>query len=126
MTTNTAEKKRILLVEDDEGSSRYIETLLHDRWDLTTAFWAEDAWDILQTQPIDLVLMDISLPGDENGLDLTKRIRRESTNPDIPIIAVTAHAYASDRVNCLTAGCQEYISKPFDKDAFFSLIERFI
>jgi len=126
MTNKSPEIKRILLVEDDEGSARYIETLLQDRWDLTVAFWAEDAWDILQTQHIDLILMDISLPGDENGLDLTRRIRRESVNTSIPIIAVTAHAYARDRENCLMAGCQEYISKPFDRDAFFSLIERFV
>ena len=59
--------------------------------------------------------MDISLAGGQTGIELTQEIRRSPEHLDIPIIAVTAHAYDHDRDSCLDAGCDEFVRKPIDK-----------
>lgn len=117
-------RKNILVVEDDEQSTRFIQVLLQNNYTIHNATWAEAAWDILQHEPIDLVLMDISLPGDENGLELTRRIRASERLRALPVIVVTAHAFPRDRENSLAAGCNEYISKPFERTQLLDAVQR--
>lgn len=124
--TNDAVKKQILVVEDDEQSTRYLQVLLEQEYAVRSATWAETAWQILQEVHIDLVLMDISLPGEENGLELTRRIRASKELHSLPVIAVTAHAFPRDRENSLEAGCNEYISKPFERTHLLSTVQRYI
>jgi len=129
MTDSTVEaspKKRILIVEDDEQSRRYVEVLLGKEYELHAASWAAPAWEMLNSMNIDLVLMDISLPGEENGLELTRRIRADEDLGQIPVIALTAHAFPRDRENSLNAGCNDYISKPFDRQTLIDTIRRYI
>jgi len=60
-----------------------------------------------------LILMDMSLPG-MNGFDATRRLKHDPLTTAIPIIAVTAHAFAKDRAAALSAGCISFMSKPID------------
>ncbi|MBE0645778.1 MAG: response regulator [Bacteroidetes bacterium] len=124
--SNDAVKKQILVVEDDEQSTRYIQVLLANTYAVRNATWAEAAWRILQENHIDLVLMDISLPGEENGLELTRRIRASEQLHALPVIAVTAHAFPRDRENSLAAGCNEYISKPFERGLLLTTVQRYL
>lgn len=117
-------QKNILVVEDDEQSARFIQVLLQDNYTIHNAAWAEAAWDILEHTPIDLVLMDISLPGEENGLALTRRIRASVRFGGLPVIVVTAHAFPRDRENSLAAGCNDYISKPFERTQLLAAVQR--
>ncbi len=106
-------KKAILVVEDDEQSQKYMRILLSREFAVHIAATGEQAWGILMSEPIDLVLMDLSLRNGEDGLQITKRIRSSGKRPDIPIIALTAHAFPEDRRRSLDAGCNDYVSKPF-------------
>jgi CheY-like chemotaxis protein len=67
--------------------------------------------------------MDINLGLGMNGIEATKRIRKIPGFESIPIVAVTAYAMAGDRETFLNIGCTHYISKPFTKREFISLIE---
>jgi CheY-like chemotaxis protein len=71
-------------------------------------------------------VMDISLHGGENGLDLTRRIRADARFGRLPVIAVTAHAFPRDRDNSLAAGCDDYLSKPFRRNELRELIARLL
>ena len=97
----------------DEETQEYMASLLAREYNLRIASTAEYAWNIMDSTTIDLVLMDLSLQGDEDGISLTKRIRRDQRFGAIPIIAVTAHAFPKDRIQSLEAGCNAYFSKPF-------------
>ena len=83
-----------------------------------------DALDALEKERFDLVLMDVQMPK-MGGLEATKRVREsEKEGERVPIIAMTAHAMKGDREMCLSAGMDDYVSKPIKADELFSVIER--
>ncbi len=119
-------RKSILVVEDDEQSQKYMRILLSREYEVHIAAAGQKAWDVLEEHSIDLVLMDLSLRDGEDGLQITKRIREDSRFRDIPIIALTAHAFPEDRKRSLEAGCSDYVSKPFQWVHLKSVMEKFI
>lgn len=116
--------KNILMVEDDPVNMRFLAVLLlKTNAHLLYAADGEEAVEMVQKNPVDIVLMDMNLPV-MNGYEATRRIR--SLMPDLPVIAQTAHALSGDRKECLEAGCNEYLAKPIDKNLLYSMIEMFL
>lgn len=109
---NSAIRRGVLIVEDDPHSQLYFKKLLVDLFDVTAVVSAREAWDLIHNNSYDLVLMDISLSGGEDGLSLTRRLRSEVAYKQLPILAVTAYAFPEDRQKALNAGCSDYLSKP--------------
>ena len=70
----------------------------------------------------DLILMDISLP-DMSGWEVTRRLKADPSTFAIPVIALTAHALANDRVDALAAGCDDFDTKPVDLTRLIAKIE---
>jgi CheY-like chemotaxis protein len=119
---NAFEGRNILLAEDDVRNifalSHVIEPLGAK---LQIARNGREALDLLETEPeVDLVLMDIMMP-EMDGLTAMAEIRRNPRFAHLPIIALTAKAMANDRVRCLEAGADDYISKPIDVDKLVAL-----
>lgn len=116
--------KNILMVEDDPVNMRFLAVLLlKTNAKLLYAANGEEAVEMVQKNPVDIVLMDMNLPI-MNGYEATRRIR--SLMPDLPVIAQTAHALSGDRKECIEAGCNEYLAKPIDKNRLYSMIEMFL
>ena len=90
----------------------------HLGFELVLASNASDGLLLLATHP-NVILVDISLP-DLDGLMLVRSIRNEM--PNVPIVAVTAHAMPDDRERCLSAGCNEYVTKPFGWELMLNLL----
>lgn len=80
----------------------------------------------LENNKVDLILMDISLQGSKNGLEITKELKASKEYKHIPIIAATAHALERDQIAALEAGCDDYVAKPFSRDLLLEKIENFI
>ncbi|MDX9757768.1 MAG: response regulator [Bacteroidota bacterium] len=120
------QKKSILVVEDDEQSQKYMRILLSREFNVSIAAGSAQAWEILQSQQIDLILMDLSLHDGDDGLKITRGIRERGPDPNIPIIALTAHAFPEDRKRSLEAGCNDYVSKPFQWVHLRSVIEKYL
>ena len=101
---------RILTVEDDERIRTAVKMALEDEgWIVEEADNGEDALDIFNRHPTDVVLIDIMLPGID-GFEVCRSIRRAS---DVPIVMVTARADTHDVVAGLEAGADDYLTKPF-------------
>lgn len=78
---------------------------------------AQEAFEVLNVERFDLILMDVQLP-DLDGLEATKRLKANSATRHIPVVAVTSYAMTGDRERALEAGCCEYITKPINKSTF--------
>ena len=101
---------RILTVEDDERIRTAVRMALEDEgWDVVEAESGEQAVDAFTSQPADVVLIDLMLPG-MDGFELCRTIRR---NSDVPILMVTARTDTHDVVAGLEAGADDYVTKPF-------------
>lgn len=122
----TDEKKTVLVVEDDEQSQRYMRILLGRNFNVLVAGNGSEAIQILDRNTVDLVLMDLSLRNGEDGLQVTAKIRAQEKTAHIPIIALTAHAFPEDRKQSLEAGCNEYVSKPFQWHDLHMIMDRLI
>jgi len=110
------QKKRLILVAEDELSNYLLlETLLEPYpYQIIHVTDGKAALDECLNKPdIELVLMDIKMPV-MNGLEATRLIKKE--RPDLPVIAITAHALEGDREKVLDAGCDEYITKPIRRE----------
>lgn len=109
------EEARVLLVEDNEINQKIVLLSLNKKvLQIDVADNGKIALEMFGQKQYDIILMDIMMPV-MDGLTATKKIREiESTNKShIPIITITANALAGDRDNCLAAGADDYISKPF-------------
>lgn len=108
-------KKTILVVDDDVRNTFAVVSYLEIyEMNILTAESGLDALEKLQQHPgIDMVLMDIMMPG-MDGYEAMRRIRRNTHTANLPVIAVTAQAMKGDREKCFEAGASEYVSKPID------------
>jgi signal transduction histidine kinase len=116
---------KILIVEDDVASSQLLAILVNDFGkEIINVKTGEEAINACLNNPdIDLVLMDIQMPG-MNGYEATKQIR--GFNKEVIIIAQTAFALAGDKEKSIESGCNDYISKPIKKTELESLIQKYI
>ena len=122
--TSPIKKLKILIVEDDETSNLFLNTILKEqKTEIICATTGTEAIKLCRENPdLDLILMDIKMP-DMDGYEATKQIRE--FNKDVVIIAQTAHGLAGDREKAMVAGCNEHIPKPIEKKKLLSLIEQY-
>ncbi len=117
-------KPKIAVVEDNPDNRLLVEALLDDLYEITEFETGAEAVAGLEAAQPDLVLLDISLP-EMDGTDVLKWLRAESSIRDVPVIALTAHAMAGDREKFISAGFNDYVTKPIvDEDVLLGAIER--
>ena len=115
-------EKKILLVEDNPVNRRLAEFLLRSQgYDVRAAATGVEAFEMLERERPDLIVMDIQLPG-MDGLEVTRKLKEQPATADIPVIAVTSYAMKGDREKALAAGCAGYVTKPIDKNIFIQEI----
>ena len=114
---------KILIAEDDETSGMLTSITIRDcSKEILEAGTGIEAVEICRKNPdIDLILMDIQMPG-LNGHEATRRIRQ--FNKEVVIIALTAFGLSGDRENAIAAGCNDYIAKPINRDKLLALIRK--
>jgi two-component system cell cycle response regulator DivK len=114
---------RILLVEDNEMNRDMLSRRLQRRgYEVLMAVDGQEGVDLARTEAPDLILMDMSLPV-LDGWEATGQIKAAPETQAIPIIALTAHAMAGDRERAMTAGCDDYDTKPIELPRLLEKIE---
>ncbi len=117
---------RLLLVDDSEENRTLINLFFkRHRLQIDHASSATQAYQLIQQNEYDLILMDIQMP-DIDGLEATRHIREiESSDHPNYIVACTAHAFTEDVERACDAGCNAHITKPIKKELIFHTIESF-
>ena len=117
---------RILLAEDNETNRMMAKEMLHIAgYEVATAANGREAVSMALAPEagFDLILMDIQM-SEMDGIEATLRIRAEGQR--LPILAMTAHALEHERLRCLESGMNDHIPKPFEPEAFYATLERWI
>jgi DNA-binding response OmpR family regulator len=111
--------KKILIVEDEEKISRFLELELnHEGYDVAQAFDGKKALDLLENNTYDLVILDVMLPK-LNGMAVLRRLRKFSS---VPVIMLTAKDDTMDKVMGLDSGADDYLTKPFEIEELLARI----
>lgn len=109
--------KKILVVEDDEDIHNLIKSILEkERYEIISAYSGTEALLLIENNDIDLILLDLMLPG-LTGEELIKKLT------DIPIIVISAKISSEDKVNVLSGGANDYITKPFDANELLARVK---
>ena len=120
--------KNILIVDDDSRNIFTLTSTLEDNGaEVYSAFNGQEAIEVLETEDVkfDLILMDIMMPV-MDGLTAIQKIKSNDNFKDISIIALTAKTAPKDKQMCLDAGADEYLAKPIEFNALFSMIRAWI
>lgn len=117
---------RVLIVEDNELNRDMLSRRLQRRgYDILVATDGEQGVELARSEPVDVVLMDMSLPG-LDGWEATKLLKADAATAKLPVIALTAHAMSSDREKAMESGCDDYDTKPVDLVRLLGKIENWL
>ena len=116
------DRKTILIAEDISSNYLLLSAMLCKHYNLLHAMNGQQAVEMAKNYRIDLLLMDMKMPV-MDGLTATVEIRK--FNKELPIVALTAHAFDSDRAAALEAGCNDYLAKPVDKARLMSVLRKY-
>ena len=115
--------KKILIAEDNDSNFILMTYILKKYYLFDRAKNGQEAVEMVDKFDYDVVLMDIKMPI-MDGLEATKRIKEK--HPDLPVIALTANAFDSDRQLAIEAGCDDFLSKPVSSEICVKTIDKFL
>jgi len=116
---------KILIIEDNASNMKLVTNILKmSGYKVFQAGDAETGIAMVKDKAPDLILMDVQLPG-MDGLAASRLLKDDEATKHIPIIAMTAFAMKGDMEKAKEAGCNEYISKPFNYQQFLELVKTF-
>ena len=115
--------KKILIAEDNDSNFILMTYILKKYYQYDRARNGQEAVEMVEKSEYDIVLMDIKMPV-MDGLEATKAIKEKF--PELPVVALTANAFDSDRQLAVEAGCDDFLSKPVSSDLCLKTIKRFV
>ena len=115
--------KKILIAEDNDSNYILMTYILKKYYQFERAKNGQEAVEKVEKDSFDIVLMDIKMPI-MDGLEATKTIK--AIRPELPIVALTANAFDSDRQLAMDAGCDDFLSKPVSSELCLKTIKKFL
>jgi DNA-binding NarL/FixJ family response regulator len=114
---------KLLLVDDEPGLREAVEAYLEDEgFTVDVASNANEGWELIQQETPDLVITDIMMP-QVDGYQFLDKLRDDPRYKGLPVIFLTAKGMTSDRIKGYEAGCDGYLSKPFDPDELVAMVK---
>ena len=122
-----SENKQLLLVDDEPGIRESVQAYLEDNdgWNVAAASNADEAWQNIESETPDLIISDIMMPK-VNGYEFLARLREDPRYRSIPVVFLTARGMTSDRIQGYEAGCDAYLSKPFDPEELEAIVKNLL
>ena len=117
---------RLLLVDDEPGLREAVQAYLEDSgFTVQVASNARDGWELLQQISPDLVISDVMMP-QVDGYQFLKQMRGDERFQALPVVFLTAKGMTTDRIQGYQAGCDAYLSKPFDPDELVAIVSNLL
>jgi len=122
MSAETKSKPRLLVVEDDYENQKFLEIFLKRKFEIEICDSSETFYKLLEQNDFDIILMDISLRGKKDGLQLTKELREKDKYKSVPVVALSAHAFQKDKENAYQAGVDMFLTKPIQNEVLMDTL----
>ncbi len=116
------QKPKLLIVEDDYENQKFLQLFLKKKFAVDICDSAETFYAKMKEKDFDLILMDISLRGKKDGLQLTQELRQSEDKKNIAIVGLSAHAFQKDKDNAYRAGVDVFITKPVQNDVLMEAL----
>ena len=118
---------KTILVVDDSASMRQVVSMALKQagHEVIEACDGKDALAKLDGRKFNLIISDVNMPN-LDGIDATRRIRALPDGAGVPILAMTANAFAEDKVRCFEAGMNDFLAKPIDPEALFAILAKWL
>ena len=122
-----SQMNKILLVDDEPGVRESVQAYLeYDAdWKVDLASNANEAWELLQQETPDLIISDIMMP-QVDGYQFLQKLREDPRFKHLPVVFLTARGMTSDRIQGYQAGCDAYLSKPFDPEELEAIVKNLL
>ncbi|MFQ6605969.1 MAG: response regulator [Fidelibacterota bacterium] len=118
--------KYILIVEDDPSNQKFFHYALNRYFDICLADSFETALDQLNEKNVEVIILDLAIHGEKDGLELTRHLRASEKWNVVPILAVTAHVMKYNKEDVLRAGCNMFFTKPIDIKELSMIIHQYL
>lgn len=123
---STSGQRRILVVDDEPHIRRVLSAILGSQgYDVRTARDGMEGLDELSLESVDLVILDLMMPG-ANGLEILSKIRSDPLRSDTPVIILTAKGQDADRDAAMAGGANDFMTKPFSPKKLIARIHEII
>ena len=122
MSDTTFLKPKLLVVEDDYENQKFLQIFLRRVFDIEICDSGETFYEKLNNSKFDIILMDISLRGKKDGLQLTREIRQTEEYKNLPVVGLSAHAFQRDKDNAYNAGVDVFLTKPVQNDVLMDTL----
>lgn len=119
-------KPKVLIVEDELENQKYFELILKKKFEVDLCDTRKSMYNLLSKKDYDVIVMDISLKGGTNGVDLIIELKRSTSNINIPIICLSAHAFGEDKLKAEDAGADVYLNKPVKSQTLIKVLNELI
>ena len=116
------QKPKLLVIEDDVENQRLIVTYLKRKFEINVCDSEDTFHEQLSKNSFDVFLVDISLKGPKDGLQLVQELRQSEKYSDAPIICISAHVFPRDKQNAFDAGVDEFLSRPIRNEDMLTAI----
>jgi DNA-binding NarL/FixJ family response regulator len=117
---------QLLIVDDEPGLRQAVQAYLEEEgFKVEVAANAREGWEMIQKFSPDLVISDIMMP-QVDGYEFLKQLREDSRYQTVPVVFLTARVMTSDRIQGYNAGCDAYLSKPFDPDELVAVVSNLL
>ncbi|MHA2123604.1 MAG: sigma-54-dependent transcriptional regulator [Promethearchaeota archaeon] len=116
-----SDKANILIVDDELGPRESFRMILKPSYNTLTAINGNNALDLIKQYPVDLVTLDLKMPG-MSGIEVLKEIKK--LKPDIQVIVITGYGTLKTAIECIRLGAFDYINKPFNVPEIIAVIKK--
>ena len=114
-------RARVLVVDDEEANRKLLSRLLSPDYDVQTAADGEEALALVEKSEVDVVLLDVRLPG-LDGFEVCSRLKKMERTRLVPVVLVTGHAAREHRIRGIHAGADDFLTKPFDSEELYARV----
>ena len=122
MSDNLKVKPRLLVVEDDYENQKFLQIFLKRKFEFEICDSSDTFYEKLKQNEFNIILMDISLRGKKDGLQLTREIREMDEYKHLPVVGLSAHAFQRDKDNAYNAGVDVFLTKPVQNDVLMDTL----